>query len=458
MKRLVLGFALVLLASLAMAQSPFQFNFQAVARNIAGNPLTNQAVDFRLSILQGTMDGTAVYIEEQAAATNNFGLANLLVGSGTASLGNLSTVDWAVGPYFLQVELDIQNGEGYQLMGVSALASVPYALHAKTSEQAGPVGPAGAQGEQGAQGETGPGGVSVVGSALSNDSLSFTLSDGSVLQAGVIEGAASGASASQGLRVGFSQNSTWTCPEGVSQITLELWGGGGGSGSSSGYSLYTPGTSCFVSADGSPCSPTVQGLGAPGGAGGSGGYLRTTVAVTPGVTYTIVVGTGGDGGDGGFGVNVNSGTGGANGQSTAFMESSTILAEADGGIGGGVGNVNCCNWPSIAVCPGWTAGSTGADGTQLNFISPISTPDSRSYIPADYMTPTSSCCAAGGSIAHQNVNSSGTSNHSGFGGSSAGLCNSGGACINVSNCAGDDVEVSPFPGETGESGFVSISY
>ena len=141
----------------AWSQSPFQFNFQAVARNLAGNPLTNQSVDFRLSVLQGAMDGTAVYVEEQPATTNNFGLANLLVGSGTPSLGSLSAVDWANGPYFLQIELDIQNGEGYQLMGTSALASVPYALHAKTSEQAGPEGP---QGEPGEQGEAGANGQS----------------------------------------------------------------------------------------------------------------------------------------------------------------------------------------------------------------------------------------------------------------------------------------------------------
>ena len=146
------------MASTLAAQSPFQFNFQAVARNLAGNPLTNQSVDFQLSVLQGAMDGTAVYVEEQTATTNNFGLANLLVGAGSATLGSLSAVDWANGPFFLQIELDIQNGEGYQFMGTSALASVPYALHAKTSEQAGPEGP---QGETGATGPPGAQGVSV---------------------------------------------------------------------------------------------------------------------------------------------------------------------------------------------------------------------------------------------------------------------------------------------------------
>lgn len=156
MKAHFITLCLIVATVTSWAQSPFQFNFQAVARNLAGNPLTNQSVDFRLSVLQGTVDGSAVYIEEQPSTTNNFGLANLLVGSGIAELGSLAAVDWANGPYFLQIELDIQDGEGYQLMGTSALASVPYALHAKTSEQAGPQGPQGEQGPAGEDGAAGP--------------------------------------------------------------------------------------------------------------------------------------------------------------------------------------------------------------------------------------------------------------------------------------------------------------
>ena len=444
------------MASTLTAQSPFQFNFQAVARNLAGNPLTNQSVDFRLSVLQGATDGTAVYVEEQAATTNNFGLANLLVGAGSATLGSLSAVDWANGPFFLQIELDIQNGEGYQLMGTSALASVPYALHAKTSEQAGPEGP---QGETGVTGPPGEQGVSVEGVTLVEDSLSFLFSDGTSVNLGLPAlPSESGSGAAQGIRVGFSASTVWTCPEGVNQIVLELWGGGGGSGSSSGYRLFSPGTSCYISADGSPCSPTVQGAGAPGGTGGAGGYMRTAISVTPGEVYTIVVGTGGEGGQGGFGIAPNAGTAGQPGGVSAFELDGTALAQTEGGQGGGPGTVNCCSWPAQSDCPGWSAGTSGSDGLQVNYTAPLSTPEGRSYIPADYMTPVSGCCATGGTILHQSLQGSGISNHSGFGGSGAGLCNPGGACININNCSGDDVEVSPYPGVAGEAGFVVISY
>jgi hypothetical protein len=157
MKRLLLSLSFVFTCSLIIAQTPFQFNFQAVARDLAGNPMVNEEVDFRLSVLQGSDPGVAVFVEDQSVQTNNFGLANLLVGSGSPITGTLDAVDWAAGPYFLQIELDINDGQGLQDMGLSPMTSVPYALHALTSEEAGPQGE---PGEQGIQGDAGQDGLS----------------------------------------------------------------------------------------------------------------------------------------------------------------------------------------------------------------------------------------------------------------------------------------------------------
>lgn len=143
---------LVCATSSLIGQAPYQFNFQAVARNAQGNPVATQEVVFRLSILQGAINGSAVYMETQPAVTNSFGLANLLVGTGTPDVGSLPTVDWEAGPYFLQIEIDLENDGTFAFAGVSPLMSVPYALHAKTTEQPGPPGP---QGEPGAPSEPG---------------------------------------------------------------------------------------------------------------------------------------------------------------------------------------------------------------------------------------------------------------------------------------------------------------
>lgn len=116
-----------------LAQSPYQFNFQAVARNLAGNPIVNQTVDFRIGIVAGSPGGLVVYQETHDVTTNQFGLANIAVGAGQNAAGELSAVDWANGPYFIRIELDINQNGNFVLSGEAPLLSVPYALYALSS-------------------------------------------------------------------------------------------------------------------------------------------------------------------------------------------------------------------------------------------------------------------------------------------------------------------------------------
>jgi uncharacterized protein (TIGR02145 family) len=82
----------------------------------------------RISILQGSASGTAVYIETQTPTTNDNGLASLEIGGGTVVSGNISTMDWANGPYFIKTETDANGGSNYSITGTSQLLSVPYAF------------------------------------------------------------------------------------------------------------------------------------------------------------------------------------------------------------------------------------------------------------------------------------------------------------------------------------------
>jgi uncharacterized protein (TIGR02145 family) len=115
------------------AQSPGAFKYQAVVRDNSGVALSNKAVGLRLSILKNTAAGTSVYSETFHPTTNEFGLVNLEVGRGNVIGGNFSSIDWSVGDYFIGVEIDINGGSNFQLMGTSQLLSVPYALYAKTA-------------------------------------------------------------------------------------------------------------------------------------------------------------------------------------------------------------------------------------------------------------------------------------------------------------------------------------
>ncbi|MCK4678306.1 MAG: hypothetical protein KAT48_09255, partial [Bacteroidales bacterium] len=83
MKKSLLILVLVLFGiTQLIAQAPQAFNYQAIARDKAGNILSNQQVSIKIIILQGDVDGPAVYQETHTATTNNFGLINLDIGDG----------------------------------------------------------------------------------------------------------------------------------------------------------------------------------------------------------------------------------------------------------------------------------------------------------------------------------------------------------------------------------------
>lgn len=133
MKKLFTLLAIVLLTATVWAQVPQSFKYQAVARDVNGNAVTGQAVGLQISILSGSIDGEAVYVETFAPTTNDFGLINLEIGKGTVVSGDFASISWSSNVYFIKVEMDISGGTAYEEFGTSQLLSVPYALHAKTA-------------------------------------------------------------------------------------------------------------------------------------------------------------------------------------------------------------------------------------------------------------------------------------------------------------------------------------
>lgn len=115
------------------AQSPQAFKYQAVARTSGGEPLQNQSVAFRITILKDSPSGTVVYKERHVTATNDFGLANLEIGNGTVISGNFSSISWPTSSMYIKTEIDPSGGYSYTDLGTTQLQSVPYALHSQTS-------------------------------------------------------------------------------------------------------------------------------------------------------------------------------------------------------------------------------------------------------------------------------------------------------------------------------------
>jgi hypothetical protein len=108
--------------------------------------------------------------------------------------------------------------------------------------------------------------------------------------------------------VGFTSNSTWTAPPGVTAVTVSLIVGGGGGGGGEANACVNE--------------------------GGFAGQVKTGVNVTvvPGTEYEIITGNGGAGGN-------SSGSSGAAGGFSSFgIHGQTPLVKANGGAGSGI----CC--------------------------------------------------------------------------------------------------------------------
>ena len=176
------------------AQAPQKMSYQAVVRNANNTLVTNQNVSAKISIIQGSMYGTPVYVETHGATTNANGLLTIEVGEGTVLSGTMAAINWANGPFYLKSEIDPTGGNSYTIEGVQELMSVPYALYASAAGNVpaiaiapvdtgymltitypggqpqsfflangtpGPQGPAGPQGDPGQPGQPGQDGRSI---------------------------------------------------------------------------------------------------------------------------------------------------------------------------------------------------------------------------------------------------------------------------------------------------------
>lgn len=133
MKKIILTVGLLLAGVTLYAQAPQKMTYQSVIRNSSDALISNSSVGIQISILQGSVSGTAVYIERHTPTTNINGLATLEIGTGTVVAGSFGTIDWSSGPYFIKTETDPNGGTTYSISGTSQLLSVPYALYAENS-------------------------------------------------------------------------------------------------------------------------------------------------------------------------------------------------------------------------------------------------------------------------------------------------------------------------------------
>lgn len=154
MKKLVTFVSAIILSASLWAQAPQTFSYQAVVRGVNNELVANKPVGMKISLLQSSENGSAVFIETHKPTANENGLVSIAIGGGTEVNGTFANIDWSKGPYFIKTETDPAGGTNYGLSTISQLLSVPYALYAANS-QPGPKGDKGDTGKDGVDGKDG---------------------------------------------------------------------------------------------------------------------------------------------------------------------------------------------------------------------------------------------------------------------------------------------------------------
>ncbi len=134
-----------MLSNFIWAQMPKVINYQAVARNSSGEPLANQTIGVRLSVVNTLAGNTTLYSETRSVTTNTLGLFNIQFGAPGAisTSGDFNAIGWAnntSSSKALKVELDINNSGSFVDMGSQSLVSVPYAFAADQAVDAINIG------------------------------------------------------------------------------------------------------------------------------------------------------------------------------------------------------------------------------------------------------------------------------------------------------------------------------
>ena len=129
-----LTFCFALSTQLSAQVPPQAFNYSAVARNAAGQPIATTTIGVQISILKGSSTGQVQYSENHFVNTDAYGLFNLVIGSGAVQSGSMAAITWSNDDYYLKVGMDANGGTNFITMGTTQLLSVPYAQHSKTAE------------------------------------------------------------------------------------------------------------------------------------------------------------------------------------------------------------------------------------------------------------------------------------------------------------------------------------
>ncbi|NRB62467.1 MAG: hypothetical protein HRU40_05450 [Saprospiraceae bacterium] len=126
---------ILVIGGLSAQTIPQGINYQGVVRAASGLPMANQEVFLRVSLVNGVTSSTPFFQETHFVQTNAQGYFGLVIGKGSASVGNLHDIPWSTEQIWLDLEFfDIESG-GFRSLTTNQLFSVPYAFYAEKADR-----------------------------------------------------------------------------------------------------------------------------------------------------------------------------------------------------------------------------------------------------------------------------------------------------------------------------------
>ncbi len=119
------------IATYALAQAP-GFNYQAVLRDAQGEVLPNASITLYVSLTEGP-DGPVLYKENHKLQTNELGILNTVIGTGTSESGEFTSI---IGLENLNIKLeaDLPGEPNVVDIGNSSVNATPYALYGRDED------------------------------------------------------------------------------------------------------------------------------------------------------------------------------------------------------------------------------------------------------------------------------------------------------------------------------------
>ena len=127
----------------------FSVFFTGIAKDANSNPAKNRTLYIQTSIIQSEINGTKVLVENFVKKTDAAGVFSMNIGQGTrigGSVSKLVDVDWANGPFFLNVKISItpvtpllnwDYNKDWVDLGTTTFGAVPYAMYALSAGSGG---------------------------------------------------------------------------------------------------------------------------------------------------------------------------------------------------------------------------------------------------------------------------------------------------------------------------------